>query len=250
MSCFVPQVLCIVIGRRGGGGRGNCHLGMFPRACEDTIAHRRLLCKGSVSVGFWWARQLSPFGGGLTKGLHRLTPPPEVESPPIPCHDCPPRQAQSGMAGPTQPCTGCRRFLLCGARGTRWHTRQVIPARRHGHAGACPGTSRSKPPRPVPVSRDATLPVQCLWVTNMRNSRRELCVGGGHRHALSLVWQTLPPSPASCLLPCTSLSAAFPSHNTFSLQRLGWLCRSCRSRLPSQTQPGRSTGENEWRVRM
>ena len=33
--------------------------------------------RGSVSVGFWGARQLSPFfGGGLVRGLYRSPPPP------------------------------------------------------------------------------------------------------------------------------------------------------------------------------
>ena len=42
MTCFVPRVLCIVIG----GGEGTVTWGMFPWGCEDTVARRRLLCKG------------------------------------------------------------------------------------------------------------------------------------------------------------------------------------------------------------
>ena len=41
--------------------------------------------RGSVSVGFWGSRQLSPFlgTGGLARGLY-LPPPPPIESPPAP----------------------------------------------------------------------------------------------------------------------------------------------------------------------
>ena len=92
--------------------------------------------RGSVSLGFWWARQWSPFmGGSSQRAVSTPRPPAELKARPpmLPtAHATPPRQRttstahgtpsvganrppvwRSGAHGKKEPGKGCRRTISC-----------------------------------------------------------------------------------------------------------------------------------------